>query len=106
AVTPSNPKRALGGLPDPAPAGVTVEARTFELALLAFQGPRAEELMPSSGLGDLPYFGFRTGEVAGVTGMISRTGYTGEDGFEIFVASDRAGEVWDAILEKGRPEGV
>jgi aminomethyltransferase len=62
--------------------------------------------MPSSGLDDLPYFGFRTGEVAGVTGMISRTGYTGEDGFEIFVAADRVGHVWDAILEKGRPEGV
>ena len=62
--------------------------------------------MPSSGLADIPYFGFRTGEVAGVAGMISRTGYTGEDGFEIFVPSDRVGEVWDAILEQGRPHGV
>ncbi|MGH7123891.1 MAG: aminomethyltransferase family protein, partial [Stellaceae bacterium] len=88
------------------PSGITIEDRTFELALLAFQGPRAQELMPSSGLDALPYFGFRPGEVAGVTGMVSRTGYTGEDGFEIFVAADRVGQVWDAILEKGRPEGV
>jgi aminomethyltransferase len=105
-VNASNREKDLAWMRDHAPSGVTIEDRTFELALLAFQGPRAQELMPSSGLDDLPYFGFRTGEVAGVTGMISRTGYTGEDGFEIFVASDRVGHVWDAILEKGRPEGV
>jgi aminomethyltransferase len=105
-VNASNREKDLAWMQERAPAGVTIEDRTFELALLAFQGPRAEELMPSSGLADIPYFGFQTGEVAGVTGMISRTGYTGEDGFEIFVAADRVGEVWDAILEKGRPEGV
>ena len=105
-VNASNREKDLAWMREHAPAGVTIEDRTFELALLAFQGPRAEELMPSSGLGDLPYFGFRAGEVAGVAGMISRTGYTGEDGFEIFVAADRVGHVWDAILEKGRPEGV
>ena len=105
-VNASNREKDLAWMREHAPAGVTIEDRTFELALLAFQGPRAEELMPSSGLADIPYFGFRTGEVAGVAGMISRTGYTGEDGFEIFVAADRVGQVWDAILEKGRPEGV
>ena len=105
-VNASNREKDLAWMREHAPAGVTIEDRTFELALLAFQGPRAEELMPSSGLADIPYFGFRTGEVAGVTGMISRTGYTGEDGFEIFVAADRVGEVWDAILDKGRQEGV
>jgi aminomethyltransferase len=105
-VNASNREKDLAWMRDHAPAGVKIEDRTFELALLAFQGPKAEELMPSSGLADIPYFGFRTGEVAGVTGMISRTGYTGEDGFEIFVAADRVGHVWDAILEKGRPHGV
>jgi aminomethyltransferase len=105
-VNASNREKDLAWMRDHAPAGVKIEDRTFELALLAFQGPKAEELMPSSGLADIPYFGFRTGEVAGVTGMISRTGYTGEDGFEIFVAADRVGHVWDAILERGRPHGV
>jgi len=105
-VNASNREKDLAWMREHAPAGVKIEDRTFELALLAFQGPKAEELMPSSGLADIPYFGFRTGEIAGVTGMISRTGYTGEDGFEIFVAADRVGHVWDAILEKGRPEGV
>ena len=105
-VNASNREKDLDWIQQHAPAGVRIEDQTFELALIALQGPKAEELMPSRGLQDLPYFGFRTGEVAGVTGMISRTGYTGEDGFEIFVPSDRVGEVWDAILEKGRPEGV
>ena len=105
-VNASNREKDLAWMREHSPAGVKIEDQTFELSLLALQGPRAEELMPSSGLSDLSYFGFRTGEVAGVTAMISRTGYTGEDGFEIFVAADRVGQVWDAILEKGRPEGV
>jgi aminomethyltransferase len=105
-VNASNREKDLAWMRDHASRGVQIEDRTFELALLAFQGPRAVELMPSSGLGDLPYFGFRAGEIAGVTGMISRTGYTGEDGFEIFVGADRVGDVWDAILEQGRPAGV
>ena len=41
-----------------------------------------------------------------MTALVSRTGYTGEDGFEVYVHSDRAGAVWDAILEAGRPHGV
>ena len=105
-VNASNREKDLAWMRDHAPAGVQVEDQTFELALIALQGPKAEEVMPSQGLQDLPYFGFRSGEVAGVAGMISRTGYTGEDGFEIFVPSDRVAEVWDAILERGRPDGL
>jgi aminomethyltransferase len=105
-VNASNREKDLAWMREHAPAGVEVEDRTFELSLLALQGPRAEELIPSSGVDDIPYFGFRSGKVAGVDGMISRTGYTGEDGFEIFVAADRVGQVWDAILEKGRSQGV
>jgi aminomethyltransferase len=52
------------------------------------------------------YYRFATGHVADVTALVSRTGYTGEDGFEVYVHSDRAGAVWDAILEAGRPHGV
>src|SRR5207248_1898756 len=89
-----------------APADVRVEDRTFELALVAFQGPDAERLLPAQGLGDIPYFGFRRGEVAGISTVVSRTGYTGEDGFEIMVKTDHVGDVWDAILEHGRSAGV
>ena len=44
--------------------------------------------------------------MAGIHALISRTGYTGEDGFELFINSDRVGEVWDAILERGQEAGV
>ncbi|MEA2656186.1 MAG: aminomethyltransferase [Chloroflexota bacterium] len=82
--------------------------RTTEVSLIAFQGPRAAALLPprSSDTDGIPYFGFRPGEIAGIEVLMSRTGYTGEDGFELFVDSERVGEVWDAILEAGKPSGV
>jgi glycine cleavage system T protein (aminomethyltransferase) len=88
--------------------GVTLQDRTKELCLLAFQGPGAHELLPpgTSDTEEIPYFGFRPGKVAGVDALISRTGYTGEDGFELFVASDSVGPVWDAILQTGNASGV
>jgi aminomethyltransferase len=90
------------------PRGVVMEDRTVDLSLVAFQGPRAQELLPagSSDTEAIPYFGFRSGKIAGVPALISRTGYTGEDGFELFVDSDRVGEVWDSILDSGRSDGV
>ena len=105
-VNASNREKDLGWFREHAPPGIEVEDRTFELALIAFQGPRAQELLPADGLDGLAYFGFRRGGVAGVRALISRTGYTGEDGFEIFVNSDRVAEVWDAILARGKDAGV
>jgi aminomethyltransferase len=105
-VNASNRDKDLEWMRAQAPKDVTIEDRTFELGLIAFQGPDAQRLLPADGLEDLPYFGFRRGEVAGVSAVISRTGYTGEDGFEIMVKSERIGEVWDAILERGAPGGV
>jgi aminomethyltransferase len=74
-------------------------------ALLAVQGPASREvLQPLTGveLDSLKYYGFGHGEVAGVMGTISRTGYTGEDGYELFVPPRAAERVWDAILDAGR----
>jgi aminomethyltransferase len=78
-------------------------------ALLALQGPRAlDVLQPMTGanIADLKYYWFTTGEVAGVRCTVSRTGYTGEDGFEVFVPPPSAERVWNAILEAGAPAGV
>jgi aminomethyltransferase len=88
--------------------GATIEDHTKDMSLIAFQGPRAHELLPkgSSKTDDIPYFGFRAGKVAGESALISRTGYTGEDGFELFVDSGGVGEVWDAILAAGKAQGV
>ena len=105
-VNASNRERDLDWMRQHAPSTVEVDDRTFELALVALQGPQAEQLLPAPGLADIPYFGFRVGEVAGTRAMISRTGYTGEDGFEVFVDASRVGHVWDAILEGGRAAGV
>jgi aminomethyltransferase len=107
-VNASNREKDLAWFRAHAPGDVEVEDRTFELGLIAFQGPRAQELLPWQGsdLDAIPFFGFGQGDVAGIHALISRTGYTGEDGFELFIASDRIGEAWDAILAHGREAGV
>ena len=78
-------------------------------ALIALQGPVARDvLQPLTGINltDIKYYWFTTGEVAGVRVTVSRTGYTGEDGYEVFVPPASAERVWDAILNGGRPAGV
>jgi aminomethyltransferase len=87
---------------------VAVDASS-RYALIAVQGPRAlDVLRPLTGvdLGALKYYWFAHGEVAGVRGTISRTGYTGEDGFEIFVPPQSADRVWLALLDAGREAEV
>jgi aminomethyltransferase len=78
-------------------------------ALLALQGPAAQDVLQTLtgvNLADMKYYWFTTGEVAGVRATVSRTGYTGEDGFEVFVPPAQAERVWDAILQAGRGAGV
>jgi aminomethyltransferase len=78
-------------------------------ALLALQGPAAKDVLQSLtgvDLSAIKYYWFATGEVAGVRVTISRTGYTGEDGFEVFVPPNAAERVWDAILQAGKSAGV
>jgi aminomethyltransferase len=78
-------------------------------ALLALQGPAARDVLQTlTGvkLADIKYYWFTTGEVAGVRVTVSRTGYTGEDGFEVFVPPASAERVWEAILQAGKPAGV
>jgi len=78
-------------------------------ALLALQGPAAADVLQTlTGvhLAPIKYYWFTTGEVASVRCTISRTGYTGEDGFEVFVPPASADRVWTAILDAGRGAGV
>ncbi|MFJ6652016.1 glycine cleavage system aminomethyltransferase GcvT [Microbacterium sp. NPDC091313] len=89
-----------------------VEDVTEQMALLAVQGPRAEEIVRAvaaidiPGLDDLGYYAWRQGEFAGEWLFVARTGYTGEDGFELMVPVSAAGELWDAILAAGEPLGL
>ena len=78
-------------------------------ALLAVQGPAARDVLQTLtavDLSQLKYYWFTTGEVASVAGTISRTGYTGEDGFEIFVPPAAAERVWEAIVRAGAGAGL
>jgi glycine cleavage system T protein (aminomethyltransferase) len=78
-------------------------------ALIAVQGPRAQEILQTLtaiDLAPIKYYWFAHGEIAGVRGTVSRTGYTGEDGFEVMVPPAMASRVWDALLEAGKPMGL
>ncbi len=80
-----------------------------ELALLALQGPRAREILQklsSVELGKITYYWFGEGKVLGIDSCISRTGYTGEDGFEIYLPSRHAASLWNGLLEAGAPVGL
>jgi aminomethyltransferase len=80
------------------PGGVGLDDRSDQMAMLALQGPRALELVE---LPDLAPFGFAETPVCGVPAVVARTGYTGEPGVELMVASERAGELWDALVTAG-----
>lgn len=83
-------------------------------ALIAVQGPAARQVLQpltSVDLAAIKYYRFAHGEFAGVRGTVSRTGYTGEDGFELFCPPGQAERVWNALLESGaavdiRPAGL
>ena len=75
-------------------------------ALIAIQGPAAREVLQqltAIELADIKYYWFAHGEVANARATVSRTGYTGEDGYEIFVPPNMADRVWQALLDAGRP---
>ncbi|MEV6310152.1 glycine cleavage system aminomethyltransferase GcvT [Streptomyces sp. NPDC051840] len=78
-------------------------------ALLAVQGPDSPAVLKSvtdADLDGLKYYAGLPGTVAGVPALIARTGYTGEDGFELFVAPEHAEELWKALTEAGAPYGL
>ena len=86
-----------------------LDDRSLATGLVAIQGPRSLEI--AGGLTDLDldairYYGITEGTVAGIPAQVARTGYTGEDGFELFVDVDRVGELWDAMLAAGKSRGL
>ena len=86
-----------------------VNFRSDEFSQLAIQGPKTLEILQpltSIDLGSVRYYWFAEGKFAGADAIVSRTGYTGEDGFEIYLPPSRAAEVWMKIWESGRPLGL
>jgi len=89
--------------------GVAPTNRSEDFAQIAFQGPRAATVLQRLTKVELSRLGtyrFTEGAVAGVECIVSRTGYTGEDGFELYCAPPAAEALWFALLEEGKPEGV
>ena len=83
---------------------VTLKNVSAEFCQIAIQGPRALSILQAltaAPLGEIKYYHFREDEVDGVQSIISRTGYTGEDGFEVYAAPDKAEQIWNKILEAG-----
>jgi aminomethyltransferase len=82
----------------------TIEDVSDDIALLAFQGPKAAELLQpltDTDLGAIRYYHFAEGAVKGSPALISRTGYTGEDGFELYFHPRHAADMWDALTGAG-----
>ena len=95
-------------------AGESVDLKNVsaEYCQLALQGPDAQTILQKltdASLAVIKYYHFTRGRVDGVDAIVSRTGYTGEDGFEIYAPADRAEQLWNKILEAGdtsSPTGV
>ena len=88
-------------------ANVRLRDISDETALLAVQGPRAEAMLgqlTTLGIAMIPYYHFVQGKVAAVQCFVSRTGYTGEDGFELYCRSGDAETLWHALVGAGRGE--
>jgi aminomethyltransferase len=89
--------------------GAEVVDQTQELAMVAIQGPESEAI--TAALTDIPlaqlgYYKWARGKVCGADCEVSRTGYTGEDGFEFYFAGARAGSLWEQFLEAGAARGL
>jgi aminomethyltransferase len=88
---------------------VTVDDQSSAWAQMALQGPMATRTisgLTTHALDELKYYHFARTEVAGHSCILSRTGYTGEDGFEVYCPSESAREIWRALMQAGGPQGI
>ena len=104
-VNASNAQKDFSWLSKHLPKLLSLNNRSQEQALLAVQGQYAEatlQKLTSLELSQIPYYGFSVAKLADVEMCIARTGYTGEDGFELYLPSESAEKVWNAVLEAGK----
>lgn len=86
---------------------VKIDNQSHNYSLLAVQGPKADELLRKMGLNThQESFTIKPAKIAGIKVLISRTGYTGEDGYEILVENRNSEYLWDEILEQGKEFGI
>ena len=109
-VNASNRKRDFQWMQSHLSSEVTLEDQSDSTALIALQGPKAEVILMQSCdpkiVTELKYYWAAEAKVAGTPCYLSRTGYTGEDGFEIYCPKEQAAEIWELLLETGRKHGL
>jgi aminomethyltransferase len=110
-VNAANIAKDFAWLKSQLPADAELRDISDSLSLLAVQGPKSRETLQTLTdvpLTDIPYYHFRRGTIAGHEAVISRTGYTGELGFELYIdSSEHTGkEVWDAVFAAGAKHGI
>ncbi|TYS14246.1 glycine cleavage system aminomethyltransferase GcvT [Rossellomorea vietnamensis] len=110
-VNASNIEKDYKWLLDHSEENAELKNLSEEYAQLAIQGPLAEQILQrvakDTTLSDIGFFKFQNEvDLNGIKALVSRTGYTGEDGFEIYCAAGSASDLWKAILEAGEPEGI
>ena len=108
-VNASNTAKMWARLGSGRPWGIALDDRTPRSALIALQGPRSVELLQPLtpvDLASIKYYHALEGEVDGVRAEIARTGYTGEDGFELFIAAGDAERLWDRLTREGQRIGL
>ena len=108
-VNASNIAKDFAWLKERCPAGLELTDGSDETALLAVQGPKAPEVLrghvPDAAL-SMASNRFIDGPLFGVPAVIARTGYTGEDGYELYFSGAEAGTVWEGLMVAGRPHGI
>jgi len=108
-VNAGNIEKDFRWLQEQGPQDIRLENKSDAYALLALQGPRAAEILralTTFDLSGLKYYHFAEAEVDSYPVTVSRTGYTGEDGFEIFVSPQLVEAFWKRLLEAGREKGL
>ena len=88
---------------------ITLTNASADYCQIAVQGPKALEIaqkLTEENLGEIKYYHFTVGKFDGVDAIISRTGYTGEDGFEVYANKDYAEQIWNDLLEAGAEFGI
>ncbi|MFW5788000.1 MAG: glycine cleavage system aminomethyltransferase GcvT, partial [Halanaerobiales bacterium] len=108
-VNAANTEKDFKWINEKSPEDVSVRNLSFEYALLALQGPKSIKVISSLTdieLTELAGYHFIEGKLAGVDVLLSRTGYTGEDGFEIYFDISKAEHLWQQIFEAGKELGL
>lgn len=108
-VNASNREKDINWLKKNAFGEVEIIDRTFEIAQLALQGPKAEMILQNltdASLSEIKFYWVKGVKVAGVKCLASRTGYTGEDGFELYFSKEDAPTIWEALFDVGKEFGL